>query len=69
MNAPAIAEQSALTEAHRLACEVRLVLSWPLDKRRAYLADVQRHRGDAGVQYLKDAIQAEFYRRKEGTCN
>ena len=58
------AEQSALTESHRLACEVRYALAMPLAERRAYLALVAERRGEAGAQYLRDAVRAEWEQRK-----
>lgn len=48
------------TEAHRRACEARLVLSWPLAKRRAYLQDIERTRGAQSAQSLRDEIQTQW---------
>ena len=52
-------------EQHRLACEVRYVLDKSLPERRAYLAMVEQRRGAAGAARLRDAIAAEWGRRKE----
>ena len=58
-------EQAALTEAHRLACEARQVLAWPLDKRRDYLARVAEKRGADACEYLKAAIKQQWAKRRE----
>lgn len=52
-------------EPHRLACEVRYALAKPLPERREYLADVEAKRGAAGAAYLRDAVAAEWHRRRE----
>lgn len=52
------------TEAHRLACEVRSILSMPLEDRRRFLRIVERERGQEATQRLKNALIAEHNRRK-----
>jgi hypothetical protein len=47
------------TEDYRRACEARLVLSWPLAKRRAYLADIERIRGAAAADALRTEMQVQ----------
>lgn len=54
------------SEEHRMACEVRLLLSWPLKQRQEYLADLPKWRGEAATQALRAAIAAEWRRRKSG---
>lgn len=52
------------TEDYRRACEARLVLSWPLAKRRAYLQDIERIRGASAAQALRTEMEAQFKRGK-----
>ena len=52
------------TEAHRMACEVRLLLSWPVEDLRAYLADLPKWRGEAATKALRAALAAEWKRRR-----
>lgn len=52
------------SEPHRLACEVRYALDKPLAERRAYLALVEQRRGAAGAARLREAMAAEWQRRK-----
>ena len=40
-------------EEWRAECEAREVLSWPLEKRRAFLEGVEQKRGKAGTDYLR----------------
>lgn len=49
----------AATSAHRLACEARELLRWPLETRRAYLADVERVRGKPAADQLREALKVE----------
>lgn len=49
----------AATSAHRLACEARELLRWPLETRRAYLADVERLRGKLATDQLREALRVE----------
>lgn len=49
----------AATSAHRLACEARELLRWPLDARRAYLADIERLRGKPAAEALREALKTE----------
>lgn len=46
-----------------MACEVRLVLSWPLEERREYLVRVEKHRGASGRAALEAALREAFYSR------
>lgn len=52
------------TKAHRLACEVRVVLAWPLDQRQAFLLEVEKCRGASGRALLEAALREEFGRRR-----
>jgi len=38
------------TEEWRRECEARLVLSWSLARRRAYIADIERIRGPMAAE-------------------
>lgn len=49
----------AATSAHRLACEARELLRWSLDARRAYLADIERIRGNAAAAALRAALKTQ----------
>ncbi len=49
----------AATSAHRLACEARELLRWPLDSRRAYLADIERIRGKGAADALRAELKAK----------
>jgi hypothetical protein len=44
------------SEAWRLECEAREVLSWKLDKRRKFLVMVEKERGKAGREKLEGEI-------------
>ncbi len=55
---PCELENCTWSEKHRMACEARAVLSWPLAKRREYLARIGK-RADA----LKAAISVEWDRQ------
>ncbi len=51
--------QSAIdtySEAWRLECEAREVLSWKLADRRKFLVEVEKHRGLKGRQKLEEEI-------------
>lgn len=52
------------SEAWRLECEARLVLTMPLDKRREYIDKVARGRRDA----LKDEMRRQWEDRNEKQC-
>jgi hypothetical protein len=45
-------------------CEVRTVLSWPIEDRRDYLVRVEKSRGADGRKALEAAILAEFDARR-----
>jgi len=49
----------AATSAHRLACEARELLRWPLETRRDYLADIERLRGNLAASQLREALKVE----------
>ena len=51
---------SRLSEQFRRECEARHVLTWPLEKRREYLAEVEKHRGVDGRQYLETEIRRQW---------
>lgn len=53
------------TEAHRHACEVRLVLTWPKEARQRYYAAVAKARGTAAANALRDAVQAAWEARND----
>jgi hypothetical protein len=50
-----------VSEQHRLQCEARYWLTFPLDERRAHLAVIKKIRGDAALAEL----QAEMKRQWE----
>ena len=50
------------SEQYRNECEARYVLAMPLDKRRQWLAELEKKRGDISV--LKDEILRQFKERK-----
>jgi hypothetical protein len=53
------------TEAHRHACEVRYVLAMPdKNRRRAYLAGVEKARGKPAADRLRTDILNEWKARK-----
>jgi hypothetical protein len=52
------------TRAHLVLCEVRTVLSWPIEDRRDYLVRVEKSRGAHGRKALEAAILAEFEARR-----
>ena len=54
----------AIHAAHRLACEARELLRWPLEVRRAYLDDIERLRGKAAAEALRDAVVAQHAERR-----
>ena len=57
------------TEEWRRICEAREVLSWPLEKRRRYLIDVEKMRGPKATAQLKDDMTNEFERIKNERRN
>jgi len=44
----------------RMECEAREVLKMPLEARREYLEGVERKRGTAACELLKEAIKAQW---------
>lgn len=52
------------TDAWRLECEARLVLTWPLDQRQDYLAAVEKARGAEAAQALRNAITIEWRKQR-----
>lgn len=57
------------TEEWRRECEARLVLSWPLARRRAYIADIERIRGPKAAETLRADIEAQWRARKSSADN
>lgn len=53
------------TEAHRLDCEARKVMTWNLQTRREYLANVERMRGPQARQQLEQALASAWRSRKQ----
>lgn len=53
------------TEAHRHACEVREVLTWPRDKRLRYYGLVEKTRGTQAATRLRDAVNATWKARND----
>ena len=51
------------SEQYRNECEARYVLAMPLEKRRAWLAELEKKRGDISV--LKNEILRQFKERKK----
>lgn len=56
--------QYTYTEEWRRECEARLVLSWPPERRRAYLADIDRIRGAKAAKTLREDVNAQWRKRK-----
>lgn len=52
------------SEQYRSACEVRAILVMPFEKRRPFLFDVEKSRGKAHADKLREIVQAEWLRRK-----
>jgi hypothetical protein len=52
------------TRAHLVLCEVRTVLSWPIEDRRDYLVRVEKSRGADGRKALESSILSEFDARR-----
>ena len=50
------------SEQHRNECEARYILKMPLDKRRQWLAEMEKKRGDISV--LKNEMTRQFNERK-----
>lgn len=42
-----------------------MVLSWPLTKRRDYLYEIERFRGEVGRKYLEDEIWRQWELKKQ----
>lgn len=61
-----VAPGKTSTQQYRVDCEVRTVLSWRIDERRAYLAEVEKRRGVMARSFLEDALRKEFDRRRDG---
>lgn len=57
------------SEAWRLECEARHILTWPLQQRQAYLADLPKWRGEAATQALRAAILVEWRKRQTSAEN
>ncbi len=55
----------AATEPHRLACEAREVLRWPLQQRRDYLQAVHAKRGPAAAEALRAELRAQYAQREQ----
>ena len=53
------------SEEYRSACEVRYVLGLPLDERRDYLERVDRARGQAAGNVLREKVRAEWMARRD----
>ncbi len=53
------------SDEYRSACEVRHVLSLPLDERREYMERVDRARGQAAGDALREKVRAEWLRRRD----
>ena len=49
-------EVDSASEDWRAFTEAREVLSWPLEKRRAFLEGVEQKRGKAGSDYLRETM-------------
>lgn len=56
--------QYTYTEEWRRECEARLVLSWPPERRRAYLADIERIRGAKAAKTLREDVNEQWRKRK-----
>lgn len=52
------------SEEWRRICEARELLSWPLERRRKYLAEIAITRGPKAVAELKTTMIQEFERLK-----
>ena len=53
------------TEAHRIECEARKVLTWTLLQRREYLDNVERMRGQQARANLEQAIKHAWSSRQQ----
>ena len=62
----AIPPVPTFTRAFRRDCEARMVLGLPFDRRRDYLAEVERKRGGPARTDLESAVRDEFERRRRG---
>lgn len=52
------------SEEWRRICEAREVLSWPLERRRKYLREIEISRGPKVAAELKTTMVQEFERMK-----
>ena len=57
------------SEAHRAACEARLVMSWPSHERKAYYAMVKRKRGDVAAAALIVDVNREWKKTNATTSD
>lgn len=62
---PCEKESCTWKEHHRATTEARAVLSWPLLERRGYLLEVEKRRGKAAVERLKQDMMRLFMKRVE----
>lgn len=53
-------------EAHRLACEARLVLSLPFAERKPYLERKRKRHGDAVARELEAEVRRQFEKTTGG---
>lgn len=53
------------SDEYRSACEVRHVLSLPMDEIRDYLERVDRARGQAAGNVLREKVRAEWMARRD----
>lgn len=51
-------------EEWRFSCEVRYLLSLPLDERRALLDGIEKARGKAGADRVREGLAREWSARK-----
>jgi hypothetical protein len=50
---------------HRLECEARYWLTYPLKERRAWLEKIEKIRGLASTEALKKEMQRQFEKGKQ----
>ncbi len=60
---------SKSTQQYRVDCEVRTVLSWRIDERRAYLAEVEKKRGIMARTFLEHELRKAHARRRNGQAD
>lgn len=53
------------SEEYRMACEARHVLAMPIPARREYLQGVDEKRGTAAGKALREAVKAEWEKRRK----